>query len=99
MAHRSCLAATQQRFPGPEANTIESPHLAIAGNGRVYLTDPEGGRVLVYTGAMQPLAQFGGRGAAPGQFGRPVGIAVAPDGSVVVADPDLCRVTAFSALP
>lgn len=92
-------SGAQERTAGPQANTIESPHLAVGGDGRVYLTDPEGGRVLVYSPALQPLAQIGERGVGPGQFGRPVGIAIAPDGSVVVADPDLCRVTAFSALP
>ncbi|NUQ38623.1 MAG: glycosyltransferase family 39 protein [Caldilineales bacterium] len=89
-------SGAQERVPGPEANTIESPHLAVGGDGRVYLTDPEGARVLVYSPALQPLAQIGERGVAPGQFGRPVGIAIAPDGSVIVADPDLCRVTAFN---
>ncbi|NOX61695.1 MAG: hypothetical protein GXP42_07090, partial [Chloroflexi bacterium] len=89
----------KQPYPGPEANTIESPHLAVGADGRIYLTDPEGGRVLVYEPSMTPLAQFGTRGAEPGQFGRPVGIAVAADGTIYTADPDLCRVTAFSALP
>ncbi len=89
-------SGAQERTAGPQANTIESPHLAVGGDGRVYLTDPEGGRVLVYSPALQPLAQIGERGVGPGQFGRPVGIAIAPDGSVIVADPDLCRVTAFN---
>lgn len=92
-------SGAQERLPGPEANTIESPHLAAGTDGRLYLTDPEGGRVLVYGPGLRPVAQFGERGAAAGQFGRPVGIALSPDGGVVVSDPDLCRVTAFSALP
>ena len=33
-----------RRYPSPEANTIASPHLAISANGRIFLTDPEGGR-------------------------------------------------------
>ncbi len=89
----------RERFPGPVANTIESPHLAIAPDGRILLTDPEGGRVLALTPDVRPLAQFGTRGAAPGQFGRPVGVAFGPDDVMLVADPDLCRVTALSGLP
>lgn len=86
----------RERFPGPLANTIESPHLAIAADGRILLTDPEGGRVLALTPDVRPLAQFGTRGAAPGQFGRPVGVAFGPDDVMLVTDPDLCRVTAMS---
>ena len=92
-------AGAKERFPSPEANTVASPHLALGADGRLFVTDPEGGRILVYDADMQPLAQFGSRGAEPGQFGHPVGIAVTPDGAVLVADPDLCRVTAFSGLP
>lgn len=87
-----------ERYPGPEANTVESPHLATGDNGLVYLTDPERGRVLVYGGNMQPMAQMGGKGGEPGKFSRTLGIAVGNDGSIVVSDPDLCRVTMFSAL-
>ncbi|MCX7853289.1 MAG: PA14 domain-containing protein [Caldilineales bacterium] len=86
----------RERFAGPQANTIESPHLAIAADGRVVLTDPEGGRVLVLTPDARPLAQFGTRGTEPGQFGRPVGVALTADGAIVVSDPDLCRVTMVS---
>ncbi|MCO6451536.1 MAG: glycosyltransferase family 39 protein [Caldilineales bacterium] len=94
------LASGQmRRYPSPEANTVASPHLAVSANGRVFLTDPEGGRVLVLNNDLSPLAQFGGRGTGSGQFGHPVGIAVGEDGTVAVADFDLCRVTAFSGLP
>ncbi len=90
------VSGAMQRYPSPEANTIESPHLTISPDGRLLVTDPEGGRVLIYGGDMQPLAQFGSKGVQPGQFSRPVGIALQPGGSVIVSDPDLCRVTAFA---
>ncbi len=86
----------RERFAGPQANTIESPHLAIGADGRVFLTDPESGRVLILTPDGRPLAQFGTRGTAAGQFGRPVGVALTAAGTIVVSDPDLCRVTAFA---
>jgi hypothetical protein len=48
---------------------------------------------------MQPVAQIGGKGSEPGMFSRTLGIAVADNGSIVVSDPDRCRVTMFSSLP
>lgn len=93
------ISNSHERYPGPEANTVESPHLATGDNGLVYLTDPERGRVLVYGSNMQPMAQVGGKGSEPGMFSRTLGIAVGVDGSIIVTDPDLCRVTMFSALP
>jgi hypothetical protein len=80
--------------PGPESNTLEAPHVAIAENGRVFVTDPEGGRILVFDSDLRPLVELGGQGDAPGQFSRTLGIAVSP-GMLVVTDPDLCRVTAL----
>jgi len=93
------VSNAQERYPGPEANTVESPHLATGSDGLIYLTDPEQGRVLVYRSDMQPVAQIGGKGGEPGLFSRTLGIAVGADGSIVVTDPDLCRVTMFSGLP
>ncbi len=93
------ITDSQERYPGPEANTVESPHLAAGDNGLIYLTDPEKGRVLVYSGNMQSMAQLGGKGTEPGLFSRTLGIAVGVDGSIIVSDPDLCRVTMFSGLP
>ena len=93
------ISNSHERYLGPEANTVESPHLAADDKGLIYLTDPEGGRVLVYSGNMQPMAQMGGKGSEPGMFSRTLGIAVGDDGSILVSDPDLCRVTMFSALP
>ncbi len=80
--------------PGPRSNTVESPHIAILPDGRVFLTDPEQGRVLVYEPGLRPLAQLGVQGSGEGQFNRTLGVAVKP-GMVIVTDPDLCRVTAF----
>jgi DNA-binding beta-propeller fold protein YncE len=84
-----------QAAPGPKSNTVESPHVAVMPDGRVFLTDPENGRVLIFDEELYPLVQFGGKGTAPGQFNRTLGVAVTP-GLVIVTDPDLCRVTAFS---
>ena len=83
-----------QRASGPKANTVESPHLAMLPEGILLLTDPEGGRVLVFEAGMTPLGQLGGKGAGEGRFNRTLGVA-AGAGMVAVTDPDLCRVTVF----
>ncbi len=81
--------------PGPTSNTVEAPHVAVSDDGRVFLTDPEKGRVLVFDSQLRLLMQFGEKGDAPGQFSRTLGIGVLPGDMVVVSDPDLCRITAF----
>jgi DNA-binding beta-propeller fold protein YncE len=81
--------------PGPTSNTVEAPHVAVSEDGRVFLTDPEKGRVLMFDSRLQLLSQFGEKGDAPGQFSRPLGIGILTGDMVVVSDPDLCRVTAF----
>ncbi len=80
--------------PGPSANTVESPHVVALPDGQIFLTDPENGRVLLVDEELYPLAQFGEKGTAPGQFNRTLGVAAAA-GVVIVTDPDMCRVTAF----
>ncbi len=83
-----------QTVEGPKSNTVESPHLATLPDGRIFVTDPEAGRVLIFDPALAPLAQLGEKGTGEGQFNRTLGVAATP-GMVVVTDPDLCRVTVF----
>ena len=86
------------RWQVAQANTLDCPHVAVGPQGRVYVTDPEGGRVLVFAADGQPLGQFGSQGDGSGQFRKPVGIAVGADGKVVVSDSHGCRVVAFGTL-
>lgn len=86
------------RWAVGQANTLDSPHLAVGPASQVYVTDPEGGRMLVFTAEGRPLGQFGSLGDGPGQFRKPVGIAVGSDGKVYVSDSHGCRVIAFGPL-
>ena len=90
----SMAGEAMRAVAGPHSNTVESPHVAVLPDGRIFLTDPENGRVLVFDSDLQPLGQIGGKGTAPGSFNRTLGVAAEP-GRIVVTDPDLCRVTAF----
>jgi streptogramin lyase/4-amino-4-deoxy-L-arabinose transferase-like glycosyltransferase len=72
-------------LPIPVANSIESPHLAVDGNGLLYLTDPEGGKVRQLAGDGTLLGEWN-LAAALGRAVKPVGIAVGEDGIIWVTD-------------
>ncbi len=77
------------------------PYLALdADRGHLYVTDPDAARILVYSFEGQLLGSFG----QPGQKDMPMnatqinvvgGIAIAPDGSVYVADAGAARLLRF----
>jgi sugar lactone lactonase YvrE len=79
------------------------PYLAIDGQRELlYVTDPDSGRVLVYTTGGDCVGSFGqAAGAEPtlSQFGVAAGIAVDSEGFVYVADSELNRVLKFEPFP
>jgi DNA-binding beta-propeller fold protein YncE/4-amino-4-deoxy-L-arabinose transferase-like glycosyltransferase len=82
-------------WPIAGANTTDSPHITLGPSGEVYLSEPEGHRVLVYDGQGQLLDQFGGEGAGSGQFSKPIGVAFDNTGRVYVTDVYNHRVQVF----
>jgi len=75
----------ERAWPIPVANTVDSPHLAVDAAGYLYLTEPEQGRVMKLDPNGEPAGMWD-LGALLGRAVRPVGIAVAPDGAIWVAD-------------
>ncbi|MCA9912422.1 MAG: SMP-30/gluconolactonase/LRE family protein, partial [Anaerolineae bacterium] len=79
------------------------PYLAIDENrGLLYVTDPDAGRVLVYTLAGDCVGSFGQAAAAAptlGQFGVAAGVAVDDEGFVYVVDNRFGRVLKFLPFP
>jgi len=59
--------------------------------------DSDNHRVQRFTVDGTYAGQWGEQGTGPGQLQRPEGIAVRPDGSVIVADTDNHRIECFSA--
>ena len=63
-------------------NVTNKPYLAVDGQGRVIATFPEQNRVTVYGTDGQKLEDL----TLPGNNAAPVGVTVAPDGRILVAD-------------
>ncbi len=78
---------------GQDGTGIAVTDVAVAGD-HVYAADSY--QVVVFTTRGEFVRQFGRPGVEPGAFDRPNGIAVAPDGTVIVADSNNARIQAFS---
>ena len=70
----------------PQSVAHDAVHLALDNLGRLFVTDPEGGRLLVYDTAGRLLQESGRRGSGQGEFLLPVGVFAAADGRVLVAE-------------
>ncbi|HEX2188517.1 MAG TPA: hypothetical protein VHG51_06435 [Longimicrobiaceae bacterium] len=71
--------------------------LAADSMGRVYVTDLHATSVRVYSPEGRHLGTIGREGEGPGEFTRPVGPAVTPDGTLFVRDET--RITRFVPAP
>jgi len=78
------------------SGTVDGPHLAAGEDGTLYITDPEGLRVVVVSSTGEPVGQFGAPGGHLEGFQRPVGIAVDGSGRVIVVDTPACKVKVFA---
>ncbi len=75
----------ERAWPIPVANTVDSPHLASDAAGYLYMTEPETGLVAKLDPSGEPAGVWNLANLV-GHVVRPVGIAVAPDGVIWVAD-------------
>ena len=72
------------------------PYLATDSAGRVYVTDPEGYQVLIFSPSGAYLNRFGQFGTDANSLGLPNGIALAPDDTLWVADAGNHRVLGYA---
>ncbi len=79
----------------PESHTAEGHHVAVSGEW-VYVTDLPRHRVLVYGKLGELIGGWGREGEGEGEFRRPMGIGIGPDGSVYVADSRNNRIQKFA---
>jgi sugar lactone lactonase YvrE len=75
------------------------PYLAVDKQGRVYATDPESSRVLVFDKGGKFVTTWGENGTGQAQFGVVSGVAVNGDGQIYVADAGNSRIMRFPSLP
>jgi uncharacterized protein (TIGR03663 family) len=76
-------------------SVVNKPYLAASGD-RVYVTDPEGYRVLVFDQSGEFVATFGEYGFDSKSFSLPTGVAVDGEGNVYITDSANHRVMKFA---
>lgn len=92
------FADTAGQASGAESQFWGPRDVAVDGEGNVYVTDTGNKRIQKFDGDGNFLGQWGGAGAAPGQFSEPVGIAVSnTTGDIFVADTWNQRIQRFDA--
>ncbi len=72
------------------------PFIAVNAQGHVFITDPEGFRIMEYTGEGELVRVWGDYGDSLSNFGLPSGIAVDPDGGIWVTDATFQRILRFT---
>lgn len=90
-------------MPGTQAGDLNKPRgIAAAPDGSIYVANTDNHRIEHYNASGELLQSWGGfgdaaAGAPGGLFNQPWGVAVAPDGSVYVADTWNHRIQKFTA--
>lgn len=79
-------------------SVVNKPFIAVDAKNRVYFTDPEAFRVIVLDERGQPVAAMGQPGKDAKGIELPIGIAVAPDGKIILADSNNNRVVQWPTL-
>ena len=71
--------------------------VAINRNGEIFVSDTGNHRIVVFSpDGSEVLREFGCKGANPGQFNLPSGLAFLPSGNVVVGDTENNRIQIFT---
>jgi predicted membrane-bound mannosyltransferase/DNA-binding beta-propeller fold protein YncE len=91
--------AYEWRVNGWFSQSIDNkPYVVSDSAGRVYVSDPEGYRVLIFTAFGDYLGRFGAFGSGPTQFGLPVGLAIDAQDNLYVVDSHNNRILKFPAI-
>jgi DNA-binding beta-propeller fold protein YncE len=79
-------------------SVVNKPYIATDPKGQVYITDPEGYQVIVFTADGELVATFGQYGNDSQSFALPIGIDIDPEGNIYVVDSANHRVMQFAPL-
>jgi uncharacterized protein (TIGR03663 family) len=85
-----------QAWAGQSINN--KPYVAVDSMGRLYVTDPEGYRILIFDQNGNYLARFGQFGSEADRFGLPNGIAVDSQNNLYIADAGNNRIARYETL-
>ncbi|HET7088519.1 MAG TPA: flippase activity-associated protein Agl23 [Anaerolineae bacterium] len=77
---------------------VGKPYLTVGPDGRIYVSDQVGNRILVFDASGNYLASFGRFGADDVGFTAPSGLAIDADGNILVVDTGNGRVMVFPPL-
>jgi sugar lactone lactonase YvrE len=80
-------------------SVLNKPYLAVDDQDHVYITDPEGYLIIVYSNEGELLATIGRFGYDDASFSLPTGIDVDAEGYIYVTDTDGQRVMKFEPVP
>jgi DNA-binding beta-propeller fold protein YncE len=67
-------------------NIENKPQIAVDSNNHVFVTDPEGFRILEFDGTGKFITTWGGPGVTDNSFSQPSGVAVDSQGNIWVTD-------------
>ncbi|MFO7539432.1 MAG: TIGR03663 family protein [Chloroflexota bacterium] len=85
-----------QAWAGQSINN--KPYVAIDNEGRLYITDPEGYRILIFGPNGNYLGRFGQFGSEMDRFDLPTGIAIDSQNNLYIADAGNNRIVRYEAL-
>lgn len=93
------FAYNEWRVNAWSGNSINNkPYLATDRDGRIYVTDPEGSRVIIFNAAGEYLARFGQFGNDVNSLNLPNGIFIDGDDNIYIADANNNRILKFPAI-
>jgi len=82
-------------WPSAQTTTGE-PNVAVTASGQIIATDPLRSRVLVFGPDGQLQSAWGGQGGDASSLNAPTGLALAPNGDLVITDSNNNRVVVFA---
>ncbi len=89
---------TEWEIVGWYGQSLDNKPYLTVGEGVIYVSDPEGYRVLAFSPEGEFLHYWGAFGEGPNNLNRPTGLAVDEEGNVWVADAGNNRVMHFNVL-
>jgi sugar lactone lactonase YvrE len=90
------LATVALPWDDPKKPQCLAGALAVDGQGRIYVAYMNQHKVRVHEADGAVVAEWGRKGAAPGEFNQPGGIVLLPDGHAIVADQGNHRLQKFT---